>query len=87
MTPPSNPRKQSSRVTSPSLIDHDASGRVTLAHFVHYMRRITTKDQYLLMKDQKIMFNEVSSLIAKESELLVWKDRYNKAVFTVAELR
>lgn len=41
----------------------------------------------MLMKDQKIMFNEVSSLIAKESELLVWKDRYNKAVFTAAELR
>ena len=54
---------------------------------MHYMRKINTRDQYLLVSEHKNIYNELSALLSKQDELLVWKDRYNKTNFNTAELR
>ncbi len=42
---------------------------VTLAVFLHYMRRVQTKDQFLLLTDYKTLNREVLILLSKENEI------------------
>ncbi|EAR94381.2 EF hand protein (macronuclear) [Tetrahymena thermophila SB210] len=67
--------------------DQTQSPTVTLSHYLHYMRKINTKSQYLLVQEHKNIYNEINSLLNKQEDLLQWKDKYRKELFNSAELR
>jgi hypothetical protein len=51
------------------------------------MRKVPTKYEYLLYNEWKLLFNELSSLLKKHEQILIYLNSTNKINFSLAEIR
>lgn len=64
-----------------------AQSFISLQTFQHYLRKLQTKDKYLLLQEYRLVHNEVRTVLDQEDQFLAACKKFHKSQLTLAEFR